>query len=45
MKTSKFIDRHIMSTLKQAESGTPVVALCREHGMSKATLFIMTKEK
>ena len=28
-----------MSILKQAESGTPVAALCREHGMSNATFY------
>lgn len=28
-----------MSILKQAESGTPVVTLCREHGMSNATFY------
>ena len=39
MKTSKFTDSQIMSILKQAESGTPVVALCREHGMSIATFY------
>ena len=39
MKTSKFTDSQIMSILKQAESGTPVVTLCREHGMSNATFY------
>lgn len=39
MKTSKFTDSQIMSILKQAESSTPVVALCREHGMSNATFY------
>lgn len=28
-----------MSILKQAESGTPVAALCCEHGMSNATFY------
>ena len=28
-----------MSILKQAESGIPVPALCREHGMSSATFY------
>ncbi len=28
-----------MSILKQAESGTPVATLCREHGMSNATFY------
>jgi putative transposase len=39
MKTSQFNDSQIMSILKQAESGTPVVALYREHGMSNATFY------
>jgi len=39
MKTSKFTDSQIMSILKQAESGTPAAALCREHGMSNATFY------
>lgn len=39
MKTSKFTDSQIMSILKQAESGTPVATLCREHGMSNATFY------
>ncbi len=39
MKTSKFTDSQIMSILKQAESSTPVAALCREHGMSNATFY------
>ena len=39
MKTSKFIDSQIMSILKQAESGTPVATLCREHGKSNATFY------
>lgn len=28
-----------MSILKQAEAGTPVPNLCREHGMSSATFY------
>jgi putative transposase len=39
MKTSKFTDSQIMSILKQAESGTSVATLCREHGMSNATFY------
>lgn len=39
MKTSKFTDSQIMSILKQAESGTPVATLCREHGMSNANFY------
>ena len=39
MKTSKYSDSLIMSILKQAESGTPIPNLCREHGMSSATFY------
>lgn len=39
MKTSKYSDSLIMSILKQAEAGTPVPNLCREHGMSSATFY------
>ncbi|EFH74841.1 conserved hypothetical protein, partial [Vibrio cholerae RC385] len=39
MKTSKFTDSQIMAILKQAEAGTPVRELCREHGMSSATFY------
>lgn len=39
MKTSKFSDSQILSILKQAESGTPVATLCREHGMSNASFY------
>ena len=38
MKKSRFSDSQVLAILKQAESGTPVPELCREHGMSdKAT--------
>ncbi|WP_411800701.1 transposase [Acinetobacter pollinis] len=39
MKTSKFTGSQIMSILKQAESGKPVAALCREHVTSNATFY------
>jgi len=39
VKKSKFSDSQIMSILKQAEGGTPVPELCREHGMSTATFY------
>ena len=39
MKKSKFSDSQILSILKQAEGGTPVPALCREHGISSATFY------
>lgn len=39
MKRSKFSDSQIMVILKQAEAGTPVPELCREHGISSATFY------
>ena len=39
MKTSRYSDSQILSILKQAESGTPVPTLCREHGMSSASFY------
>lgn len=39
MKTSRYSDSQILAILKQAESGTPVPALCREHGMSSASFY------
>jgi putative transposase len=39
MKKSRFTDSQIMSILKQAEAGTPVTELCREHGMSSASFY------
>ena len=39
MKTSRFTDSQIMQILKQAEAGSPVPELCREHGMSTATFY------
>ncbi len=39
MKHSKYTDSQIIGALKQAEAGTPVPALCREHGISSATFY------
>lgn len=39
MKRSKYSDSQIIGILKQAEAGTPVPTLCREHGMSSATFY------
>ena len=36
MKKSRYTDRRIIAILRQAEAGTPVPELCREHGMSSA---------
>ena len=39
MKTARYSDAQIMGILKQAEAGTPVSELCREHGMSSASFY------
>ena len=39
MKKNCYSDNQIMAILKQAESGTPVPELCREHGMSSASFY------
>jgi len=39
MKRSRFTDSQILAVLKQAEVGTAVPDLCREHGISTATFY------
>lgn len=39
MKKSKYTDNQIISILKQAQAGTPIDELCREHGMSSASFY------
>lgn len=39
MRKSRYSDSQILAILKQAEAGTPVPALCREHGMSSAAFY------
>ena len=39
MRKSRYSDSQIIAILKQAEAGTPVPALCREHGMSSALFY------
>jgi len=39
MKRSKFSDSKILAVLKQAEVGTAVLDLCREHGISSAKFY------
>jgi putative transposase len=39
MKTSRFTESQITAILKQAEGGSPVPELCREHGISNATFY------
>ncbi|PMO63054.1 transposase [Vibrio breoganii] len=39
MKKSRYTDSQILSILKQAEAGTPIPELCREHCMCSATFY------
>ncbi len=39
MKPSCYTDSQIIAILKQAEAGSPIPELCREHGMSTATFY------
>jgi putative transposase len=39
MKKSKFTESQIFNILKQVEGGVKVADLCREHGLSSATLY------
>jgi len=39
MRSSKFSNNQILAILKQNEDGISVSDLCREHGMSSATLY------
>ena len=39
MRKSRYSDSQIMAILEQAEAGTPVPELCREHGMSSALFY------
>lgn len=39
MKKSRFTDSQIIAVFKQAEAGTPLPELCREHGISSATFY------
>ncbi len=39
MKKSRYSDSQILAILNQAEAGTQVPALYREHGMSSATFY------
>jgi putative transposase len=39
MKKSKYTDSQIMSILNEAEAGTPISELCRQHGMSSASFY------
>ena len=44
MKKSKFTDEQIAFALKQAETGTRVVEVCRKMGISEATFYNWKKK-
>jgi len=44
MKKSRYTDNQILAILKQAEVGTPVPELCREHGMSSCSILQMPSQ-
>lgn len=39
MKMTRYSEPKILAILRQAERGVPVSELCREHGMSSATVY------
>ena len=39
MKIGRFREPQILVILRQADSGVPVLELCREHGMSSASFY------
>jgi len=40
MKRSRFSDEQIAYALRQADSGTPVLTVCRSLGISEATFYV-----
>ena len=44
MKRSKFSEEQVAYALRQAESGTPVVDVCRQLGVSESTFFLWKKK-
>jgi len=39
MKQTSYSESQILAILKEAQGGTPVPELCREHGMSNSTFY------
>lgn len=39
MRTSRFSNEQIVQALRQAESGTPVVEICRKLGVTETTFY------
>ena len=44
MKRSKFSEEQIAYALRQVESGTPPADVCRQVGISEATLYVWKKK-
>ena len=44
MKKSRFSEEQIAFVLRQAESGTPIVEVCRKMGISEQTFFRWKKK-
>lgn len=44
MKTSKFTEEQVAYALRLADSGTPVVDVCRQMGISEATFYVWRKK-
>jgi putative transposase len=44
VKKSRFTDEQIVYALRLAESGTPVIDVCRQTGISEATFYAWKKK-
>ena len=45
MKIARFKEPQILSILRRAEGGVPVVRFCRELGMSNASLYSWDEQR
>ncbi len=44
MSKKRYTEEQIIGILKEADSGTPVAALCRRHGFSSASFYTWKKK-
>jgi putative transposase len=44
MKKSRYTEEQIAFALRQADSGTPIVDVCRQMGISEATFYVWKKK-